>query len=76
VPDQGVVDPDSTSRGLFSAFLNIPYDSASSLRLRQLVQTTARPLDDDLRLRRLLCGKAEPFRGATGEAPSSDLIPR
>ena len=28
VPDQDVADPSSTSRGLVSAFLNIPYDDA------------------------------------------------
>ena len=29
----------------------------------KLVQITVPPLPDDLRLRRLLCGKAPPFRG-------------
>ena len=40
----------------------------------KLVQITVPPLPDDLRLRRLLCGKAEPFRIASGEAALSATV--
>ena len=40
-------------------------------RCTTLVQNTVRRMTHDLRLRRLLCGKAKPFRIAGGEAPTN-----
>ena len=43
----------------------------SDLSVCSLVQITLDSVNDDLRLRRLLCGKAPPFRGPASKETSS-----